>query len=623
MTISTKESAANAVMDGKPLKRIAFGGGVYECLGCAPMPSQDKAGSNDAKCLCIGKDFGSSDDLKSLEDNSITGVKFIFTLERVQDDFLSFMSELYRVCADGALIEIRASSAYYCEKSNDPTLKRCVNEQLLNLLDKEQRTNTIAALGSSSNSALVALHAINKLNLDFKLIHKNMQLSAAATQELNKLALNSQEQLVEIINKNPQAIESQSFYLACRKDDKHHFGLVRLPDIVTVFGNDDFNNEANAKLEPGIMPFGNLEPFVLRIYDPNDGLKYLSQQVVSYGYWELVETRVFACFINLFSKHYDNFKFANIGANVGWYSLIAARMSSHVTVDAFEPNAQSMEMFKQSTCLNQLEQRINFYDCALSNSVGETSFFINETNDMNSCMAKTLDEYNTRGEVFTQTKVKTDTLDNIYLNKDSSEWPNIILIDTEGHEQFVFDGAKGLFEKGFRPLVIAEFCPAFAEANAKPTYYHDFAKKYGYKLYGINTNDVNKALYPCDIEYIDKLYVELQTLVDNDVPFINVVFIPENMEEKDGFFVFKDDKKDNKSSKAHNNKEQANKATSEKQVVSEKQAAGDKKTAADKQSAAPAVAKASKANNARKTNAKAAPKVKSKTAPKTSKAKAK
>lgn len=510
------------------LRCISFGGDLFKFQGYIALPEN--------KGKKAAYDVGSVKDFKGIKANSICSVKFIYSLERMGNDcdpsenFLALMSELYRVCADGALVEIKTARDEFIKSEQDPLIVRKIDDKLLNLLDASWREQ------QPIDSPLAhTLQAFNSSGIDFMKLKALAHLSPEARAHLDGVSFSNEAELYEALSSYSNAFTANSFYLACRKNKESEYSYVKVPGIEKIQVPD--NTKFNAALAEGIRGCDS-EPYVIQTYTThNDKHMYLAKQIKEYGFWELSESLTFARLLSMFAFKFEKFKFANIGAHIGWYSLLAAKLTSHVEIDAFEPTPQTFEYLSNNRRLNQLEQRINLINLALSDSKGECEFFINNDNPGNNSLRR-YDDGEKYGAEYTKITVKTDTMDNYYLGKDKSEWPSIILIDTEGHEQQVFDGAKQLFEKGFRPLIVAEFYPALLELRGKPTYPRELVDKYGYSVYVLSENQ-NSPVSMSNCDYLDKVFEET-IKAEGESGFMNIMLVPDFMTAKDGHLGFVD-----------------------------------------------------------------------------------
>lgn len=93
-----------------------------------------------------------------LQDNSVASAKLIYILEQPGIDLLKTMQELYRVCADGALIEVRARTPLYL-KTHMGSDELAIDKNILKLFDKDYRQQVKDELNNEE---------VNKLDWDRK-----------------------------------------------------------------------------------------------------------------------------------------------------------------------------------------------------------------------------------------------------------------------------------------------------------------------------------------------------------------------------------------------------------------------------------------------------------------------
>jgi FkbM family methyltransferase len=117
-----------------------------------------------------------------------------------------------------------------------------------------------------------------------------------------------------------------------------------------------------------------------------------------------------------------NIHVADIGANVGYFTLLFNNVLKEGEVDAFEPFPPALERLKSNLDLND-ESKISVYSCALTSSVGEIQ--LTKPDDANLGMATI------SGESGTQYTVSARTLDDVYQGDRS---PDLMKVDIEGAE---------------------------------------------------------------------------------------------------------------------------------------------------------------------------------------------
>lgn len=184
--------------------------------------------------------------------------------------------------------------------------------------------------------------------------------------------------------------------------------------------------------------------------------------------------------------------FIDIGANTGYYSLLAATANSSLVAHAFEPASGPFHFLKENTRINGLEERIACHKIALSNEEGEVEFFeiINPSG--------TLASYNLSGvgglkkthetqEQSIRKKVRAERLD-VYIKQLNISSIDLVKIDTEGTENMVLQGMSAIIERD-KPIIICE--TLFNKIEAK---LEAIMKLHGYLFY----NHLNGNLFPVD-----------------------------------------------------------------------------------------------------------------------------
>jgi len=147
--------------------------------------------------------------------------------------------------------------------------------------------------------------------------------------------------------------------------------------------------------------------------------------------------------------------FIDIGANTGYYSLLAASINHSIKVYAFEPAQGPLHYLKINTQLNNLGKQISVYPLALSKESGEVKFY-EVRNKKYSYLPHNLGGVGSLKEDSSKAAytVKTETLDHFILEKSIAR-VDLIKIDTEGTENLILTGAEETLFK-FHPIVICE-----------------------------------------------------------------------------------------------------------------------------------------------------------------------
>ena len=189
----------------------------------------------------------------------------------------------------------------------------------------------------------------------------------------------------------------------------------------------------------------------------------------------------------ILKKLKSDYVFYDIGANTGWYSMLAATVSQNSKVISFEPISEHIEPLTQSIYLNRFDSRLAVQPVALSNTEGEADILLAGTG---SSLEKNFLEKNEGVR-----KVKLEMLDNLVKNN-NIPLPDFIKIDVEGHEYNVLLGAKETISKSLPILFVEIACTLknlgrdFINPNYKDIFF--FIVSMGYKPYTLKTKQLVK-----------------------------------------------------------------------------------------------------------------------------------
>lgn len=183
--------------------------------------------------------------------------------------------------------------------------------------------------------------------------------------------------------------------------------------------------------------------------------------------------------------------FFDIGANIGYYSIMAATSSTTVKVFSFEPAKGPQKYLKNNIIINSFQDRIKNNNLALSDKVGEIAFY-EVNNEKYSYLKYNLSGVgNTEGvkhnRKMSKYKVASNRLDN-YVHENNIHGINLIKIDTEGTEHFILEGARESIIK-YKPIIICE--TLFNKIENK---LEELMNSFGYKFFNYADNE----LHPVD-----------------------------------------------------------------------------------------------------------------------------
>ncbi len=210
----------------------------------------------------------------------------------------------------------------------------------------------------------------------------------------------------------------------------------------------------------------------------------LAPYLIMHGNFDPEETFVLEKFIK------QGMTFVDVGANIGYFSLIAARLvGENGKVFAFEPDKDNFGLLERNIKENRYEN-ITSVEKAVSDKVGTAKFYL----DSDNLCAHSLNEKENSNFIEVETTKLSDFL------KDSKV--DVIKIDVEGAEQSVFDGMKDIIAKNNKLAVITEFYPkAIKSFGDSPEKYLKTFFNSGFKLYIVK----GKEFVNIDESQIDSL----------------------------------------------------------------------------------------------------------------------
>jgi FkbM family methyltransferase len=148
--------------------------------------------------------------------------------------------------------------------------------------------------------------------------------------------------------------------------------------------------------------------------------------------------------------------FIDIGANIGFYSVLAKRVSPDVDVLSFEPIPMLCEQNRAFHRCNQL--RSNVRQIALSDGDGLAKLYQPIEDDIDETSASTLAGASWQArQAHRELDVETARLDTL-LSGEVLRIPVTLKIDVEDHEAAVLRGAAETIRK-FRPFIVCEILP--------------------------------------------------------------------------------------------------------------------------------------------------------------------
>jgi FkbM family methyltransferase len=222
--------------------------------------------------------------------------------------------------------------------------------------------------------------------------------------------------------------------------------------------------------------------------------------------------------------------FLDVGANIGYYALLAAAYNPSLDVLAFEPLPGAFRFLRRNVQLNGFDQ-IQTRNEALADEPGTATFsfavdptFADLDDHLTSTGSLAGDAANGSSGAFTRTfDVRTETLDHVAAAHLDDATVDLIKLDVEGAEARVLQGGQRVLSD-HRPFVISEVLPDRVEASVE-----DLFQAHDYRFFRIGDEAVQEVdrLAPTDTHHRNYLMApseRVPALQDlSDAPPISVL----------------------------------------------------------------------------------------------------
>lgn len=212
------------------------------------------------------------------------------------------------------------------------------------------------------------------------------------------------------------------------------------------------------------------------------------------GAWHFITPRLFDFEEMSFVMHYlraDDF-FADVGANVGVYTVLAAGVAG-ARASAFEPSRDSHEMLLRNIRINALTDRVRAFEMAVGGKPGTMQLTVGQGTE---------NYISIQESESPSTSVKVTTLDYEFCNNP----PNLLKIDVEGFECEVFAGAKKMLERPGLRAMIVERC-----GNGT---------RYGFDEDALHREIRQEGFLPCTYDPFTRLLRQAPDTADGNVIYV-------------------------------------------------------------------------------------------------------
>jgi FkbM family methyltransferase len=207
------------------------------------------------------------------------------------------------------------------------------------------------------------------------------------------------------------------------------------------------------------------------LLDPND-MGMSRTLILKAGEWERAETRVVCSLVR------EGMTLVDIGANMGYYSLLAASLvGSSGRVFSFEPSPRNFSFLESSVAANGY-RNITLTRKAVSNSSGTAQFEIDPASSGNHRISRL-------GAKPNSILVETISLDDYFEAVPGAI--DFVKLDAEGAEPFILEGMHRLIERNPNLVLMTEFSPVAMRAFGRsPESFLSELRNCGFAIYTIS-----------------------------------------------------------------------------------------------------------------------------------------
>ena len=208
-------------------------------------------------------------------------------------------------------------------------------------------------------------------------------------------------------------------------------------------------------------------------------------QCYAHGY-EQFSTKLVKNFVK------DKDLFVDVGANYGYYSLVAAKANRDIKIIAIEPIAENFKVLNKNLIQNNIDVRCTrCINAAVLSSSGKAKFYKSEASDNSSVLP------HPKADVLEQFEVIVVSLDDILKHE---QYKNLFIkLDAKGRELEALKGLSATFEKCDNITILLKMVPnlfKLAGANCEEVVEYLISK--GFNVYGIDERE--SKYYPLESE---------------------------------------------------------------------------------------------------------------------------
>lgn len=212
----------------------------------------------------------------------------------------------------------------------------------------------------------------------------------------------------------------------------------------------------------------------------------IASPLIKFGIYEEYSTKVFKNLIK------SNTTMIDIGANIGYYTLIAADMITDGIIYSFEPVKANYDLLIKNININSFSN-IKSFQKAVSDKSGKDKIFIDGTNLGNHSLTE-----NNIVDRSNFDEIETISLDSFLDNSNENVTDDIVIkMDTQGSEGLIIKGSEKFFLNNKNIKILMEFWPkGLRNMGTDPLELLNKLQSYGFEIKLLD--EKNKSLKNCN-----------------------------------------------------------------------------------------------------------------------------
>jgi FkbM family methyltransferase len=230
---------------------------------------------------------------------------------------------------------------------------------------------------------------------------------------------------------------------------------------------------ASIKIEDGRIVMTTRADGISFIVDPSDH-RTAPVEALNFNQYEPFESDV----MRSLAPHIDTM--LDIGANIGWYSLLVASINKCASIHAFEPIPSSFRRLTNNCLLNNAKL-ISVHNFGFSSEPGSFPFYLYPEGTGNASIRNLAAREDAQ-----VIDCELRTLRGFCVDLPPASSIDFIKCDVEGNELFVFQGSSDVLQK-HRPILLVELLRKWcAPFGYHPNEVLELIFGLGYSAYGVN-----------------------------------------------------------------------------------------------------------------------------------------